>query len=185
MGHGRKESTVNRAEEFTKEMAIEKLNRCSDDKVWFITRLVLAFRDRYGDEVFDILKEVGTAWGQRTAENVDRMLDVRGLDRNDPRNFRTCLRDFLGFLEVAQHGNERVTDKEDGKIRVEYELQVCPYVKVWNEMGIPKGIQEKLCLGIGNQGDKTATAYHGIEYTSDLGLPKGTGPCKMVLDKVR
>jgi len=170
---------------FTKEMAIEKLNRCSDDKVWFITQLVLAFRKKYGDEVYDVLKEVGTAWGERTAQNVDRMLNERGLDRNDPRNFRTCLRDFLGFLEVAQHSNEKVIKKDDGKMRVEYEINVCPFVKVWNEMGIPKDVQEKLCMGTGNQGDKTATDYHGIEYSSDLGLPKGTGPCKMVLDKVR
>jgi predicted hydrocarbon binding protein len=174
-----------KAPRFTKKIAVEKLNRCSDDKVWFITKLVLAFRDRYGDEVFDILKEVGTTWGMRTAKNVDKMLKESKLDRKDPRNFRTCLRDFLGFLEVAKHGNEKVIQKKNGKIRVEYEIQVCPYVKVWDQMGIPKPVQEKLCLGIGNQGDKTSTAYHGIEYTSDLGLVKGTGPCRMVLDKVR
>ena len=174
-----------KAPRFTKKMAVEKLNRCSDDKVWFITQLMLAFRDKYGEEVFDILKEVGTAWGMRTAKNVDKMLKERKLDRKDPRNFRTCLRDFLGFLEVAKHGNEKVIQKKNGKIRVEYELQVCPYVKVWDQMGIPKPVQEKLCLGIGNQGDKTSTSYHGIEYTSDLGLVKGTGPCRMVLDKVR
>ncbi len=170
---------------FTKEMAIEQLNRCSDDKVWFITKLVLAFREKYGDEVFETLKEVGSAWGQRTAENVDRMLDERGLDRSDPRNFRTCLRDFLGFLEVARHSDEKVTQKEDGKLRVEYNINICPFVKVWEEMGISNDIQVELCMGTGNQGDKISTAYHGIEYSSDLGLPKGTGPCKMVLDKVR
>lgn len=176
---------MNEAQEFTKEMASEKLNRANADKVWFITRLMLAFRDRYGDEVFDVLKEVGTARGERVAENVDRMLDERGLDRNDPRSFRTCLRDFNGVLEVARHGNERVIQKEDGKVRVEYELQHCPWVTVWDDMGVPKYIQEKLCLGIGNQSDITSTRCHGIEYTSDLGLVKGTGPCKMVMDKVR
>ena len=176
---------MSEAKVFTKEMALEKLQRNSDDKVWFISKLVLAFQDKYGDEVFDILKEVGTAWGKRTAENVDRMLDERGLDRNDPRNFRTCLRDFLGFLEGVEHQDEKVMPKEDGKLRVEYEITLCPFVKVWREMGIPNDIQEKLCLGIGNQGDITATTHHGIEYSSDLGLPKGTGPCKMVLDKVR
>jgi hypothetical protein len=176
---------LDEALEFTKKTAVEKLNRCSDDKVWFITRLVLAYREKYGDGVFDILKEVGTAWGMRTAENVEKMLNERKLDRKDPRSFRTCLRDFLGFLEVAEHGNEEVIEKKDGNLRVEYEIRVCPYVKVWDQMGIPKPIQEKLCLGIGNQGDKTSTAYHGIEYTSDLGLVKGTGPCRMVLDKVR
>jgi hypothetical protein len=175
---------MERSPRYTKKMAVEKINRCSDDKVWFITKLMLAFQDRYGDKVFDILKDVGTEWGMRTAKNVDKMLKDRKLDRKDPRNFRTCLRDFLGFLEVAKHGKERVIEKKGGKKRVEYEIHVCPYVKVWDQMGIPKPIQEKLCLGIGNQGDKTSTAYHGIEYVSDLGLVKGTGPCKMVLDKV-
>lgn len=172
------------SELLTRELAVEKLTRCSDDKVWFITTLVLAFRDKYGEEVFDVLKAVGSAWGRRTAESVERMLGERGLDRNDPRSFRTCLRDFLGFLEVAQHGNERVIRKPDGKVRVEYDLQVCPFVRVWDQMGVPKDVQEQLCQGIGNQGDKVATDYHGIEYTSDLGLAKGTGPCRMVLDKV-
>ena len=52
---------VGKTEEFTREMAIDKLNRCSDDKMRFITKLVLVFRERCGDEAFVILKEVGTA----------------------------------------------------------------------------------------------------------------------------
>ena len=63
------------------DVVFDKLKKSSEDKVWLVTKIVLAFREKYGDEIFEILTKVGNEWGVRTAENVDKMIDDRQLDR--------------------------------------------------------------------------------------------------------
>ena len=176
---------VKQPNEFVTQEEVEKrLGRGASDKVWTVTSLILAFVDQYGDEVWEIVKKVGWARGERKAARIEKVMKEVGADFNDPRDERRYNREEVGFWEYVKQTEDKVTLKPDGKIRVEYEITRCPWVDTWNEMGLPKELQFKLDSCLGHMSDQANTQYFNTRYECDQGLPRGRSSCKFVLEKL-
>ncbi len=179
-----KSAKSQKGESVPREEVIKRLGRGSADKVWTVTSLALAYLDRFGEEALDLVKKIGYGRGVRNAPRIEKLMKEAGADFNDPREVRKYLRENNGFLGYVEHADDKVEVKPDGKIRVEYRITRCPWVDVWNEMGIPKEMQFKLdsCLGV--QTDTATMEYFNIKYECDQGMPQGRDCCKFVLEKL-
>lgn len=167
-----------------REEVEKKLAQGAADKVWMVTKLILAFVDKYGEEAWDVAKKVGWERGEWKAPRIEKAMKKAGANFNDPRDRRRLGREEVGFREYVQQTEDKVTVKPDGKVRVEYEITRCPWVDNWNEMGIPKELQVKLDSCLGHMSDQSTNKYFGTKYECDQGLARGRKSCKFVLEKL-
>ena len=154
------------------------------DKVWTVTRLALAFADKYGDEAFEILKKIGYARGERNAPMIEKLMKENGCNFNDPRHFRRYLRETTGFWGYVKDTDDSVVVKPDGKIKLEYRILKCCWAETWKEMGLSRELQVKLDSCLGYQSDMASTKYFNIKYECDQGLPNGRPWCKFIMEKM-
>lgn len=170
--------------EATAEQLVEIVQLANQNRARSNTDLILRLVDRFGDEVWDIVRAQQYGHGLRRAELYDKRMKVSGEDRflPDPRVIRKEIRTVAGVLGIAHHFNEIMEgDPATGEFKLTYEIDHCPHESWWRKMGFPTEIRQKLCWCQGNATDTATMDYFGIWLYEDQGLPKNKPSCTFIM----
>jgi hypothetical protein len=179
-----KKQVNNLAEIVPQDEVARRLGLGAVDKVWMVTKLVLAFVDKYGEEGWEIYKKMIDDRCERKVLWMKKQMEKDGANFNDPRDIIKYSREYGGFWGYVEHTVDNVSVKPDGKVRVEYRITKCMLPEAWNEMGLSKEVQFKLDSIWGYLGDVGVLKQFDIKYECDQGLPQGRPYCKFVLEKL-
>ena len=171
-------------QEASKDQMIEIIQLANQNRARSNTDMILKLVDRFGEEVWGLIREQQYQHGLRRAEIYDQRMKASGMDRflPDPRVIRREVRTVAGVLGIAHHFGEVMEgDPATGRFKLTYEIDHCPHESWWRNMGLPSEIRQKLCWCQGNATDTAGLDYFGIWLYEDMGLAKQKPTCTFIM----
>ena len=160
---------------FTWDEVRKLLDKESMRRAEYITRILEALRDQYGDQVIEVAAQVIYNIGHEKGALRAKLMQEKG-QSNDLPNLANLVSHEIARLYL---GNTVEIHDEEIVIREDY----CPLIKKWSDMGMPEEKIAGYCR-LFDQVDKGMVEGYNQEFVAELtgceGLA-GKGYCGMVV----
>ncbi len=160
---------------FTWDEVRQLLDKESMRRAEYISRILEALREKYGDEVIDIAARVIYDLGHEKGVLRARLMQEKG-QPNDLPNLANLISHEIARLYL---GNTVDVSEDELVVRENY----CPLIKKWNDMGLPDDKIVAYCA-LFDQVDKGMVEGYNPDFVADLtgclGLAN-KGYCGMVV----